>query len=317
MSTPVIEAKGLTKKYGANTAVDGLDLTIEQGEIFGLLGPNGSGKTTTILLLLGLTEATRGEVKVLGHDPHREPLEVKRRVGYLPDAVGFYDSMTARENLSFMARLQGMPAGEAAESIDAALARVRLSHVADKRVSTFSRGMRQRLGIADILVKGCEMAILDEPTSGLDPQSTQELLELIVKLAREGMTIVLSSHLLGMVQSICTRVALFSQGKVGLVGKVSELAAQVLGGSYVIEVEAENCDAESIARKIDGVGNVSHVSAGVIRIDAIRDIRGEVASAIVNAGGKLNSLSMDRSDLDEVYVRYFEEVNSHDSQRAA
>lgn len=317
MSTPVIEAKGLTKKYGANTAVDGLDLTIEQGEIFGLLGPNGAGKTTTILLLLGLTEPDGGSVRVLGHDPFREPLEVKRRVGYLPDAVGFYDSMTARENLAFMARLQGLSSKVAAKRIDDALARVRLSDVADRRVATFSRGMRQRLGIADILVKGCELAILDEPTSGLDPQSTQELLELIVRLAHEGMTIVLSSHLLSMVQSICTRVALFSQGKVGLVGKVSELAARVLGGSHVIEVEAEGCDVETIARGIDGVGNVSRIGSGAVRIDAVRDIRAEVADAIVHAGGKLARLSMDRSNLDEVYVRYFEEVNGHGTQRAA
>lgn len=317
MSAPVIEVKGLTKKYGSNLAVDGLDLTIEQGEIFGLLGPNGAGKTTTILLLLGLTERSGGEVRVLGHDPFRDPLEVKRRVGYLPDAVGFYDSMTARENLAFMARLQGLPSAEASSRIAAALARVRLSHVAERRVSTFSRGMRQRLGIADILVKGCELAILDEPTAGLDPQSTQELLELIVKLAGEGMTIVLSSHLLSMVQSICSRVALFSQGQAGLVGKVSELAAKVLGGAYVIEIEAEGCDVEAVARDIDGVGNVSVSSPGTIRIDALRDVRSELASAIVNAGGRLNRLSMDHSNLDEVYVRYFEKVNGDDKQRAA
>lgn len=317
MSIPVIEAKGLTKKYGANLAVDGLDLTIEQGEIFGLLGPNGAGKTTTILLLLGLTERSGGEVRVLGHDPFRDPLAVKRRVGYLPDAVGFYDSMTARENLAFMARLQGLSSAEASTRIAAALSRVRLSHVAERKVSTFSRGMRQRLGIADILVKGCELAILDEPTSGLDPQSTQELLDLIVKLSGEGMTIVLSSHLLSMVQSICSRVALFSEGKAGLVGKVSELAAKVLGGAYVIEVEADGCDVAAVAQGIDGVGNVSVSSPGTIRIDALRDVRSELASAIVNAGGRLNRLSMDHSNLDEVYVRYFEKVNGDDKQRAA
>jgi ABC-2 type transport system ATP-binding protein len=317
MSAPVIEAKGLTKKYGQTVAVDGLDLTIEQGEIFGLLGPNGAGKTTTILLLLGLTERSGGTVKVLGYDPYREPLEVKRRVGYLPDAVGFYDTMTARENLAFMARLQGIPSSEAAKRIDTALARVRLSHVSERRVAIFSRGMRQRLGIADLLVKGCELAILDEPTSGLDPQSTQELLELIVRLAGEGMTIVLSSHLLSMVQSICTRVALFSQGKVGLVGKVSELASQVLGGAYVIEVEADGCDVQTATQGIEGVGNVSHLASGTVRIDALRDVRADVANAIINAGGKLRRLSMDQSNLDEVYVRYFEKVNADDKQKAA
>lgn len=311
MSTPVIEVKGLRKMYGPNAAVDGLDLTVNKGEIFGLLGPNGAGKTTTILLMLGLTEASEGKISVLGHNPFREPLAVKQRVGYLPDAVGFYDNMTARENLAFMARLQNMPSSEAKGRIDEALKRVRLDHVGDKRVATFSRGMRQRLGIADILVKGAELAILDEPTSGLDPQSTQELLELIVKLASEGMTIVLSSHLLSMVQSICSRVALFSKGKIGLIGKVSDLAAEVLGGSYVIETVADGCDITAAAAGIDGVGNISTLNSGVVRIDATRDVRGEVAKAIVDAGGTLKQISMDRSDLDEVYARYFEEVDRH------
>jgi ABC-2 type transport system ATP-binding protein len=307
MSTPVIEAKGLRKAYGHHVAVDDLDLTVERGEVFGLLGPNGAGKTTTILLLLGLTEPSGGEVRVLGHDPYRDPLAVKRRVGYLPDAVGFYDSMTARENLAYTARLAGIPGDEAARRIVAAMDRVRLGHVIDRRVATFSRGMRQRLGIADLLVKACEVAILDEPTSGLDPQSTQELLDLIVKLAGEGMTIVLSSHLLSMVQSICSRVALFRKGKVGLIGKVSDLASQVLGGAYVIEIDAENCDVATVGGTIDGVSNVTAIGSDRHRIDAARDVRDELAAKIVQSGGRLKSMSMDRSSLDEVYVRYFEE----------
>ena len=308
MSTPVIEAKGLTKRYGQAIAVDALDLTVERGEIFGLLGPNGAGKTTTILLLLGLTEPTAGEVRVLGLDPLRQPLAVKRRVGYLPDAVGFYDGMTARENLAYTARLAGLPTEAARARISEALARVRLQDVAEKRVATFSRGMRQRLGIADLLVKACEVAILDEPTSGLDPQSTQELLDLIARLAREGMTIVLSSHLLGMVQALCTRVALFHRGKVGLVGKVGDLASQVLGGSYVVEIEASGCDVAAALQGLPGVTRIAAIGSGVVRIDADRDVRGEAARRVVEAGGALTRLSMDRSSLDEVYVRYFEQV---------
>ncbi|MFC7396627.1 ABC transporter ATP-binding protein [Chelatococcus sp. GCM10030263] len=317
MTAPVIEAKGLSKHYGRAVAVEALDLSIERGEVFGLLGPNGAGKTTTILLLLGLTEPTAGTVRVLGFDPLREPLAVKRRVGYLPDAVGFYDTMTARENLAYTARLGGISGAEAKRRIAEALARVRLDAVADRRVATFSRGMRQRLGIADLLVKACEVAILDEPTSGLDPQSTQELLDLIVRLAGEGMTVILSSHLLGMVQTICTRVALFHRGRVGLVGRVSDLASEVLGGSYVIEVEASACD---IARAVEGVEGVSRVAAtgsGVARIDADHDIRGEIARRIVAGGGELLRLSMDRSSLDEVYVRYFEQMRDPEVAHAA
>ena len=309
MSAPVIEAKGLTKRYGQHVAVDGLDLTIRQGEIFGLLGPNGAGKTTTILLLLGLTEPSGGEVKVLGRNPLREPLEVKRRVGYLPDAVGFYDGMTAFENLAYTARLAGIAGAEIGARVDESLKRVRLDHVRNKRVSDFSRGMRQRLGIADLLVKQCELAILDEPTSGLDPQSTQELLDMILKLAADGMTIVLSSHMLAMVQSICTRVALFNAGKAALVGRVDDLATQVLGGSHVVEVEAQGCDAKALSEKLDGVTHVSRSGGDTIRIEADRDVRAAVSKAIVDAGGSLKRLSMDRTSLDEVYVRYFKEMH--------
>ena len=164
MSEQVITAHGLTKSYGATTVVDGVHFDVARGEIFGLLGPNGAGKTTTILMMLGLTEVSSGEVRILGHDPVREPLTVKRRVGYLPDMVGFYDNLSARENLAYTARLMGLPAGERTRRIDDALARVRLLDVANKRTATFSRGMRQRLGLAEILMKQAEIAILDEPT---------------------------------------------------------------------------------------------------------------------------------------------------------
>ena len=305
MNDIVIEARGLTKRYGGTIAVDGLDLDVKAGEVFGLLGPNGSGKTTTILMLLGLTEPTSGTVSVLGHNPLREPLQVKREVGYLPDAIGFYDQLTARENLRYTAKLSGIPAAEREKRIGEALQRVRLAHVADRRVKTFSRGMRQRLGLAELVAKGSRIAILDEPTSGLDPQSTQELLELISSFASEGMTVLLSSHLLAMVQSVCDRVALFREGKAGLIGTVPEIAGKVLGGVYVIDVEAEGTDVERAVRGIEGVRGITQHKGGGIQIDADRDLRGEVAAAIVAAGGRLKGLSMSQSSLDDVYVRYF------------
>jgi ABC-2 type transport system ATP-binding protein len=308
MSEIVIEAKGLTKRYGRTVAVDEVDLAIEAGEVFGLLGPNGSGKTTTILMLLGLTEPSGGTVTVLGHDPFRQPLAVKRMVGYLPDLVGFYEHLTARENLAYTARLAGLATGESAGRITEALGRVGLGEVADRRVSTFSHGMKQRLGIAELLVKQARIAILDEPTNGLDPSGTQELLALIDGLRRDGMTIVLTSHLLGLVQSICDRVALFRQGRIGLVGRVDDLARQVLGGAFVIEVDAEGVDVPHLLSGLEGVARVESDARGVSRIETTTDVRPEIARRIVTAGGSLRSMSISRTSLDQVYVRYFAQI---------
>src|SRR5512145_1470401 len=153
----VVETKNLTKRYREKLAVNSLNLTIEEGEIFGFLGPNGAGKTTTILMLLGLTEPTSGEVSVLGFDPVRQPLSVKARVGYMPDQVGFYDDLTARENLIYIAKLNGIPGNQVKRRVEAAIERVRLTNVIDKRTATFSRGMRQRLGLADVLIKNPQL----------------------------------------------------------------------------------------------------------------------------------------------------------------
>jgi ABC-2 type transport system ATP-binding protein len=172
MTNAVIEAHGLTKRYGTRAAVDHIDLAIEQGEVFGLLGPNGAGKTTTILMTMGLTDVSEGTVRVLGLDPARQPLAVKRHIGYMPDSVGFYDMLTARENLAYTGRLAGLERTHIDRRIEEVLSRVGLEAVVGQRVRTFSRGMRQRLGLADALLKSPTIVILDEPTSGLDPQAT-------------------------------------------------------------------------------------------------------------------------------------------------
>jgi len=308
MSDNVIEARGLLKLYGATRAVDAIDLSIRRGEIFGLLGPNGAGKTTTILMMLGLTETSGGTVRVLGFDPVRQPLEVKRRVGYLPDAVGFYDYLTARENLRYTARLLAIPRRDAEKRILDALESVQLGAVADKRVSTFSRGMRQRLGIAEIVMKKAEVAILDEPTSGLDPHATYELLEMIRGLKRAGVAVLLSSHLLDRVQSVCDRVALFNNGKIALMGTVVELANQVLGAGHPLLVEATGADVAGALRGVAGVQQVVANGEGAWRVIADRDVRAAVASCIVLGGGSLTKLDDLQPSLDEVYTRYFEEA---------
>jgi ABC-2 type transport system ATP-binding protein len=311
MSTSVIRAEALSKRYSPTSlAVDRLDLDIVQGEVFGLLGPNGAGKTTTILMALGLTEPTSGKIETVGFDPLRQPLEVKRRVGYLPDSVGFYDHMTGRDNLRYTARLGGIPRKDIDARITQALSRVNLLDAGAKPVATYSRGMRQRLGIAEIVMRKVEVAILDEPTNGLDPQSTREFLELIRSLKGEGMTIILSSHLLDLVQTICDRVALFSNGRIGLMGSVQTLMRDVLGGTTVVQLEAAGIDAQAKLSGIMGLERITKTGEGAWRIDATRDVRSDVAKRVVESGGELKALSIGAASLDEVYARYFEKVRN-------
>ena len=306
-----IEARGLTKVYGSQTAVDHIDLTVNRGEIYGLLGPNGAGKTTTILMLLGLTEQTEGTVSVLGYDPLHNPLEVKRRVGYLPDSVGFYDTLSARANLRYGARLAGIMRHEIEGRIEEALARVRLDKVADKPAGSYSHGMRQRLGLAEVFMKKPELAILDEPTSGLDPQSTHELLDLIRELKHEGVTVLLSSHLLNQVQSICDEVILFREGKIALQGTLTDLSRQVIGGGYVVLVETDASNVEAALAGLPGVVAIAPDGKDRYRISCESDIRAAVAQRLVSKGIGLLRLNVIEPSLDEIYARYF------DSQRAA
>ena len=238
-----IRTRALTKRYGDFVAVDVLDLEVHSGEIFGLLGQNGAGKTTTILMLLGLTEPSGGTARVVGLDPARRPLEVKRRVGYLPDAVGFYGNLTGRENLRYTGKLNGLTADEIEVQVTHVLEQVGLVGRADTRTDTYSRGMLQRLGIADALLKNPDVLILDEPTTSIDPIGVIEILDLLRSLVRDrGMTILLSSHLLGQVQSVCDRVGIFAAGKLIGVGTVPELAERFGDGAAHLEVSVVAVD---------------------------------------------------------------------------
>jgi ABC-2 type transport system ATP-binding protein len=311
MSAPIVEARGLTKLYGTTRAVDGIDFDLRPGEIVGLLGPNGSGKTTTILMMLGLTEPTAGAISVLGHNPLNDPLEVKRRVGYLPDSVGFYDHLSARENLLYTAKLAGLGRAEAHEHIATAFRRVRLDDVADHKVSSYSRGMRQRLGLAEVMMKRSDVAILDEPTSGLDPQSTHELLDIIRGLKTDGVAVLLSSHLLERVQSVCDRILLFNLGHIALQGTLPELSRQVLGGGYAIEVETTRTDVQAALKGVAGVREVIAEGGNRFRVVAESDLRSVIATRLVGQGADLLRLSVVEPSLDDIYERYFA------SQRAA
>lgn len=302
----VIRAEGLTKRYGDTVAVDHIDLEVRAGEIVGILGPNGSGKTTTILMLLGLTEPTGGRAVVAGFDPLREPLEVKRRVGYLPDQIGFYDGLSARDNLAYTGRLAGLPRSEIDARFTAALDRVGLSEVGRARVGTFSQGMRQRLGLAEVLMKRPSVAVLDEPTTALDPHSTQEFLEMIRGLKADGTAVLLSSHHLDQVQSVCDRVALFNRGRIALSGSVTELAGRVLGGGHVIDVEARGADVAQRLSAVPGVVRVQPLDGDRYRVDCQRDMRAEIARQLAPTV-ELIGIHFAAPSLTEVYNRYFEE----------
>jgi ABC-2 type transport system ATP-binding protein len=312
---PVIRTRKLTKRYGTLTAVDRLDLEVYPGEIFGLLGQNGAGKTTTILMLLGLSEPTDGEASVMGLDPAWEPREVKRRVGYLPDAVGFYGNMTGRQNLRYTARLNGLRKGEAETAITEVLDQVGLSDRADDRVDTYSRGMRQRLGIADALVKTPDLLILDEPTTSIDPIGVVEILELMRRLVHErGLSIMLSSHLLTQVQSVCDRIGIFAAGRLIGVGTVDELAAQFGDGTAVIEVGLDlptPADVERAEATLRGIRSVDSVEAPpsgsgtwtvhVRPAEVEGQVRQDILVAAVDQGLRLTALRPVVPSLDDIY----------------
>src|SRR3954454_1412955 len=308
-SGTAISAKGLTKKYGEFIAVDKLDLNVEHGEIYGLLGPNGAGKTTTILMLLGLSEPSGGTARVLDYDPALNPTAVKRFVGYMPDNVGFYSGMTRRQNIRYTARLNRIPKSETEDRIDAMLKRVGMSHAGDKKVETYSRGMRQRLGLADVLIKQPSIIILDEPTTAIDPAGVDEVLALVRELADEGAAILLASHLLHQVQQVCDRVGIFVSGKLVASGTTQKLAAQAASGSIDIEViAAPPLDfVRDAALKVAGVTNVVVDSRDkdMLVVTANRDVRSELARALVEAGHPPYHLRRRGDELDEIYRRYF------------
>jgi ABC-2 type transport system ATP-binding protein len=305
----VVETKDLTKKYDGTTVVDRLNLYVAENEIFGLLGPNGAGKTTTILMLLGLTEPASGTARVYGFDSTREPLKVKRLAGYLPEKVGFYDNLTARENLKFIAQLNNISDAESHRQIEQILEAVGIADMADVAVGKFSRGMKQRLGIADVLVKKPKIAILDEPTAGLDPEGINQILDLIAGLPQMGTTVVMCSHRLYEVQRICHSIGILSKGKLVVEGSLDALSREALAeGRYRIEVETTQPSPQLI-EVINRIGGVRKVEAkgNVLQISTDSDLRAEISKLVVQSGLPLIQMKIQEFSLDEIYMKYFHE----------
>ena len=226
----IIETVNLFKRYGRQTAVDNLSFKVEEGEIFGFLGPNGAGKTTTLLMLMGLTTPSQGQASVCGLDPVRHAREVKRVVGYLPENVGFYEDLDAIQSMEYVAALNGIDKNKTTEKIDELIHLIGLKGEARKKVGAYSRGMRQRLGIAEVLLKDPEVLFLDEPTLGLDPDGALRLIELIRDLNRDKkMTVLVSSHNLYQVQKISHHVGIMISGKMVVQGTIEALAEEKFG----------------------------------------------------------------------------------------
>ena len=324
MSDNIIELVGLSKSYGSHVVVDKLSLAIKKGEVFGLLGPNGAGKTTVILMVMGLTEPDSGIVSVCGINPAKKPIEVKRRVGYLPEDVGFYDDMTGLENLIYTARLNGFSPDGSRQKAEDLLSKIGLSEHAGKKAGKYSRGMRQRLGLADVLIKNPEVIILDEPTLGIDPSGIRELLDLIIKLSREeGITVLFSSHNLYQVQQVCDRVGLFVNGKLLAEGDIQKLSYQLFkDNAFNIEVGISGLPEESkmnsndtslyeLLQNINGVKSVK-IKDEKYNIECSKDISSLVAKTVIESGFELNYLNKRQYGLDDIYYRYFEGVINHE-----
>ncbi len=307
---PVVETVDLTKAYNNTTVVDKLNLRIDEGEIFGFLGPNGAGKTTTILMLLGLTEPTSGEARICGYNSTREPLKVKRISGYVPEKVGFYEDLTAHYNLAYIARLNGLSEELVMKRVGESLDAVGLSAVANHKVGTLSRGMKQRLAIADILLKMPRVAFLDEPTTGIDPGGVKEILDLITKIAREQkMTVILSSHQLHLVQQVCNRVGILSKGRMVAEGLVDQLGREAFsGGKFRIEIQLTETTSQLVdsIKRIKGVVSVEP-SGDLLLISCLEDLRPQIAKTIVDNNGLLVQMKIQSYALEDIYMKYFGE----------
>lgn len=320
MGNNVIETIGLTKQYDNNLAVDHLNLTVKKGEVFGLLGPNGAGKSTTILMLLGLTEPSEGSVSVCGIDSTRNPTGVKKRVGYLPEDVGFYDDLSGLENLIYTAKLNGFSYEESKFKALQLIKSVGLINDYNKKTGKYSRGMRQRLGLADVLIKDPEVIILDEPTSGIDPQGVKDFLNLIIQLSKEDeITVLFSSHNLHQVQQVCDRVGLFIKGKLIAVGNIKSLSKKLFSDElFVLEAGISKGDLkgqELIGDKVfDEIQHMNGVNTltfkdHILQVSCKENRAPEIASMLVKSNIQLNYLQQKEYGLDEIYERYFEGGN--------
>jgi ABC-2 type transport system ATP-binding protein len=304
----VIEVQNLTKRYGRVTAVDDLSFRVERGEILGFLGPNGAGKTTTMRVLTGYIPPTEGKALVAGFDVSDQPVEAKRRTGYLPESPPLYPDMTVGEYLGFVARIKGVPRAERKRRIEAAMERTRVGDMRDRHCGKLSKGYRQRVGLAQAILHNPDVLILDEPTAGLDPKQIIETRQLINELAGDH-TVILSTHILPEVAQTCQRVVIINNGRAVAVDTPENLTARLRGADTIyLQIDAGDGDASAVLGEVQGVTGVrvAERKNGVsgLEVDSERghDIRRELARAVVSQGWGLLELRPLRMSLEEIFL---------------
>ncbi|HTV00796.1 MAG TPA: ABC transporter ATP-binding protein [Luteitalea sp.] len=305
----MIEVQQLTKRYGPFTAVDGVSFNVGKGQILGFLGPNGAGKTTTMRIRTGYMPPTEGRATVAGFDLQEQPVEAKRRIGYLPETPPLYPDMTVREYLRFVARIKGVPAREQADRVSQVMTRTHVADMANRHCGKLSKGYKQRVGLAQALIHNPDVLVLDEPTAGLDPKQIIETRDLIRSLGGDH-TIVLSTHILPEVAQTCQRVVIINKGRVVAEDSPENLTARLQGAASVyIEVDAQGADATPVLSAIPGVTAVSvsahHGPTTGFEVQSERDIdiRRQVAAAVVGAGYGLVELRPMRMSLEEIFLQ--------------
>ena len=304
----MIEVQHLTKRYGPITAVEDISFRVERGEILGFLGPNGAGKTTTMRILTGFMPPTDGRAIVAGFDVFDQPVEAKRRTGYLPETPPLYPDMTVAEYLTFVAKIKGVPSAERKQRIRQTMDRARIADMANRLCSKLSKGYRQRVGLAQALIHNPDVLILDEPTAGLDPKQIIETRELIKELAGDH-TIILSTHILPEVSQTCQRVVIINKGHVVAVDTPENLTARLRGSETMyLQVDVNGADAASALQRVTGVTRIAESDRreGIVGYEVEsergRDIRRDLARAVVDSGWGLLELRPMRMSLEEIFL---------------
>jgi ABC-2 type transport system ATP-binding protein len=304
----LIEVQHLTKRYGPFTAVEDVSFRVERGEILGFLGPNGAGKTTTMRILTGYMPATEGKALVAGFDVFDQPIDAKRRTGYLPETPPLYPDMTVAEYLSFVAKIKGVPSAQRRERIKVMMERTRIADVADRLCARLSKGYRQRVGLAQALIHNPDVLILDEPTAGLDPKQIIETRELIKELAGDH-TIILSTHILPEVSQTCQRVVIINKGRVVAIDTPDNLTARLRGSETMyLQIDAAGADASGALAQVPGVRRVSEadrrdgIVAYEVDSDTGRDVRRELARTVITSGWGLLEMRPMRMSLEDIFL---------------